>query len=239
MRRQRAIGGQRKRQHPAPSGDDEHAGHRGDRGNDPSRRHHSLPGNEHHAVEQLPPPYERRGGIDGRFVGEREQRLEIAASRVGGEHRQLVDDFLTRALDARDEIPDGGVEPEHRAQDLFAEAPYPVAASHVPQFVREHGALHAVRHRAQRLGQQHDRTPQAEGHRLADGGVLDLRARRAQRVEHVVRAGVVRRGAEAKAPQPQQSRQQPAQPRERPRGQHDRRHAAPGDGRRRRRSHGC
>ena len=112
-----------------------------------------------------------RGRRDERCrVGESQQRLDVDLAAARDHDGQVVDHFLARELDARDEPPGGRLKPERGAHDLLGDEPGPVAALHVEQLVREHGALNVGRLRAQRVGQQHDRPAHAEG-----DGVLEMR----------------------------------------------------------------
>ena len=111
---------------------------------------------------------ERRGGKQRRLVGEREERFDVAAPGIRDEHGQLVHHLFARGLDARDEEPDGRMEPEDRADHFLSEDPHPVAPPHVPQFVREYRPLHDLWQGPQRFRKEHDGMADAERHRLTD-----------------------------------------------------------------------
>ena len=159
----------------------------------------------------MPAPGEWRGSKERRFVGKREQRLDIGAARVGDQDRQLVNDFFTRRLHAGHEIPDGGVKPEHGTNGFLGKDPEPVSPPHVPQFVREHCPLNGIGQGPQRFGQQHHRATDAECHGLADHRhVSDLGTRRGQRGQLTMAVGDV--GSAARCAQPPQAEQPASQP---------------------------
>src|SRR5262245_39711592 len=64
------------------------------------------------------------------------------------------------------------MEPEHRADDLLADEPRPVAALHVQQLVPDHGALDVRRPIAQRSWQEDDWPEKAKRRGL--GEALDI-----------------------------------------------------------------
>ena len=91
---------------------------------------------------------------------------------------QLVDDFLARRLHAREQPPHHRVEPERRANCFLEKHPRPVAAAHVPELVRQHGALNPFRHLGKTCRQQHRWLDDAERHWLSETiNVADFSAR--------------------------------------------------------------
>ena len=82
--------------------------------------------------------------------------------------RQLVDHRLACELDARDQPPHRGMEPEDGAQDFLGDQPRPVAPGDVMELVRDHGALRTELDRLERNGEQDHRPQHAERHRMPD-----------------------------------------------------------------------
>jgi len=70
----------RERTDGVPASASHHHRHHGARYDDSFRRHHGLPGNQHHPAEQVPPPRERGRGRQRGAVGEREERLDVGAA---------------------------------------------------------------------------------------------------------------------------------------------------------------
>ena len=188
-------------------------------------------------VEDIPPSFDssmtrwnrwRRAENAGRrvepgVVGERQQRVEIGAARVGDQDRQLVDDGLARELDARHEPPHRRMEPEDRPDDLLAEHPGPVAPLHVMELVRDDGALRrrgrptSARRAAARPGRARRRSPDA-ARRPTTGSAPPCRSRPADRRTPQRRS---RRHAAPQRDQPPDADRDPGEPRADPGEQHD------------------
>ncbi len=80
------------------------------------------------------------------------------------------------------------MKPEHRAKNLFAQAPEPIAPSDVPELVREHRAPHSERLHSKGFWQKDDGSGDAEGDRLAQRGhIANVRAGIGQRLEEIGR----------------------------------------------------
>jgi hypothetical protein len=102
------------------------------------------------------------------MVGERHQRFEVSAPGTGGHDRELVHHLFARELHARDEPPDAGMEPENGSNGFLNDQPHPVTTPNVKQLMRKDGPLHVRRFCPQPFGQQNQRSPDAEGHRLSE-----------------------------------------------------------------------
>ena len=74
-------------------------------------------------------------------IGEGQQGLHVRPARAGESHHQAIDDLLARQPDFRDQPPDGGMEPQRRANDFFGDVKRPVPAADVQQFMARDGRL--------------------------------------------------------------------------------------------------
>ena len=73
---------QRKRGRGIETSRQQHGDHGDTRRDNSPGRHHSLPGNQQHPMEQVTTASEGCGGKQGRFIGKREQRFEIGLRRA-------------------------------------------------------------------------------------------------------------------------------------------------------------
>ena len=88
--------------------------------------------------------------------GDGKQRVDVLLAGCGDAENLRIDGLFPRQLDLSQQPPDGGVKPEHGADDLFDHRGGPIAAADVCQLVTDDGLLRAARER-QKLRWKQDR----------------------------------------------------------------------------------